>query len=382
MILPYCISYFSDIYKEKWSCASLDDFWSSASHRYGNCTEKNDTENLKGTLVSQGKETIINTIDFSFYSISSFLNFSFSLMVISVVLDFRFFICILISSIFIAYFKNFISPKMEKLSENRNNNGSAVSKTLTSIHDNYHHGSTVNRIAFKKVIRANVDKYLDSRVREANTKYAAMLVTSLFSLIPTTCLVLYLLLSPEIDTAIKLGIVVNLTRIYHILVSANELVSTLILLPSVKGQINILTKFSIIKPLFNTNSNSIVIQDNFNNSIIEPNELNTYKHGWLSIIGRNGSGKTSFLKTFQKDVGGLYFNPSYRVHWDWDLGLERDILSDGEYTEKSLKWLFSNTNQTLLLDEWDAFLDSENTKNMEKLISSESEKRLILQVRQ
>ena len=119
MLLPYCVSYFSDISREAWLCSALDDFWSAATRIYGSCTNKTDTDNIKGILVSQGKETIISFIGYSFHSISALLNFSLSLLVISVVLDFRFALSILISALFIAAYKVYISKTMEWLSNYR-----------------------------------------------------------------------------------------------------------------------------------------------------------------------------------------------------------------------------------------------------------------------
>ena len=91
MLLPYCVSYFSDISREAWLCSALNDFWTAATRIYGSCTNKTDTNNIKGILVSQGKETIISFIGYSFHSISALLNFSLSLLVIS--RGFRFSVC-------------------------------------------------------------------------------------------------------------------------------------------------------------------------------------------------------------------------------------------------------------------------------------------------
>lgn len=382
MVLPYCVSYFSDMSRESWLCSALGDFWSAATTIYGSCTNKTDTDNIKGVLVSQGKETIINFIGYSFHSISALLNFSLSLLVISVVLDYRFALSVLVSSLFIAAYKMYISKRMEWLSETRNTQGSILTKKLSAIHENYHHGSSINRESFKSDTRLSTEAYLSSRMNEARSKYAAMLITSLFSLLPTTSLVVFLLFSPQIDAAIKLGTVVNLTRIYHLLASANELVSIIILLPNIKGQLRILTKFSDAKAPFKMETHTIELKDNQTHKPVSTKELKAYHNGYLSVIGSNGSGKTTFLKDYQRDAGGLYFNPSYRVCWPWESELDRENLSDGEYTKKCLEWLINHTQETLLLDEWDAFLDKNNKAELKEKIKSGSKTRLILQVRQ
>ena len=382
MVLPYCVSYFSDMSREAWLCSALNDFWSSATAIYGSCTNKTDTDNIKGILVSQGKETIISFIGYSFHSISALLNFSLSLLVISVVLDYRFALSILVSALFIAAYKVYISKTMEWLSETRNTQGSILTKKLSAIHENYHHGSSINRDSFQSDTRLSAETYLSSRMREARSKYAAMLLTSLFSLLPTTSLVVFLLFSPQIDAAIKLGIVVNLTRIYHLLASANELVSIIILLPNIKGQLRLLTKFNDNKAPFKIDTHTIELKDNQTNKPVSANELQSYRNGYLSVIGSNGSGKTTYLKDYQRSSGALYFNPSYRVCWPWESELNKEDISDGEYTKKCLDWLLNHTQETLLLDEWDAFLDKKNKAELEEKIEPDSKTRLILQVRQ
>ena len=112
------------------------------------------------------------------------------------------------------------------------------------------------------------------------------------------------------------------------------------------------------------------------------NELQNYRKGYLSVIGSNGSGKTTYLKDYQRSSGALYFNPSYRVCWPWESELNKEDISDGEYTKKCLDWLLNHTQETLLLDEWDAFLDKKNKAEFEEKIESDSKTRLILQVRQ
>lgn len=39
------------------------------------------------------------------------------------------------------------------------------------------------------------------------------------------------------------------------------------------------------------------------------------ENGLLSIKGINGSGKTTYLLGYQSCIGGLYFNPAYRLSW-------------------------------------------------------------------
>lgn len=65
--------------------------------------------------------------------------------------------------------------------------------------------------------------------------------------------------------------------------------------------------------------------------------------------------------------------------WEKDAPIN---LSDGQYSKHCVLWLLSNTDGPLLLDEWDAFLDIENCKELNKKIEEAAKSRLIIEVRQ
>ncbi|MEZ8657332.1 hypothetical protein AB6D60_25785 [Vibrio splendidus] len=379
MILPYCLSYFSDIYKEKWLCDSLSNFWDSSSKKYKLCTSRIKKDKVLGVFVTQGKEAIVEFVNYSFYSISSLLNFGLSLFVISLALDYRFFISVLLSAVLVLIINRFVSGSMESLSKDRVEKGSTLTNQLSNIHDNYHNGSVINSDSFESEKDSKSEFYLKSRLREARYKYRVMLLTSFCSLIPTTFLVLFLLFSPEVDDLIKLGIVINLTRVYHLLNSANDLISIYVSLPNIKGQLKVICFFSDEDESSNNTQTNIYILDE-NDRVISNENLAEKENGLFSIKGRNGSGKTTYLLGYQSSIDGLYFNPAYRL--SWPECEDRDRLSDGQYSKACLEWLLSKTDKTLLLDEWDAFLDQQNKAEMSELIFNESKKRKILQVKQ
>lgn len=379
MILPYCLSYFSDIYKEKWLCDSLSKFWVSSSEKYKLCTSRIKKDKVLGVFVTQGKEAIVEFVNYSFYSISSLLNFGLSLFVISLALDYRFFISVLLSAVLVFIINRFVSVSMESLSKDRVEKGSTLTNQLSNIHDNYHNGSVINSDSFESEKNSKSEFYLKSRLREARYKYRVMLLTSFCSLIPTTFLVLFLLFSPEVDDLIKLGVVINLTRVYHLLNSANDLISIYVSLPNIKGQLKVICCFAGGDESSNNTQTNIYILDE-NDRVISNDNLAEKENGLFSIKGRNGSGKTTYLLGYQSSIDGLYFNPAYRL--SWPECEDRTRLSDGQYSKVCLEWLLSNTDETLLLDEWDAFLDQQNKAEMSELISNESKKRKILQVTQ
>jgi len=376
MILPHIIGYFSDVYKEKWLSESLSRFWQSATTRYQSCTDSRTVDHTLGVYVSQGKSAISDFIGYAFWGMSSGLNFFLSLLMITAFIDWRFFVSVMISVLLILGFNKTISSHLEKNAVTTHKAGSSLTSTLSTIHDNVHFGSSVNALAYQTRFEEGKAKYLGLRIKEAVFRYKALLVSSLLALAPTSCVLLFIFTSSSVPMEVKVASIVNLTRIYHLLNSASDIVSLLISFPSIKGQLSVMTCFSKRKSLYQPQWNIAILKDN---ESVDTVNLTQAQEGRFRVVGENGSGKTSFLRHLCAKNDYLYFNPSKRLLWPWD---DSAILSDGMYSAKSIQWLLENSSGHLILDEWDAFLDLENTKKIGALIDSYADSRVIIEVRQ
>lgn len=380
MITPHIIACISDILKEKWVVNVCDIFWQSSRANYTKSTQPNNKSETLGVLTSQGKEIILEFINYISFGFSSFLNFSLSLIAILIFIDPRFIISITICILGTIIIKFLLSNKLEHLALSKSESGSKLTTLLSLTHDNMHHGSRASYSFFIEKSNDRIKKYLSKRMIERKFQSLVMLIVSLLSLLPTSFLVLFILLQEDVNADIKLAIVINLTRIYHLLNSATEVISIVISFSSYKGRLKILECFNInpIKTKYNY-KNRIEIYKN--NKIVDIEKVTPNLLGRLSLTGKNGSGKSTFLKQFRDENDAIYFNPSFKVMYPW----EKDApinLSDGQYSKHCVLWLLSNTDGPLLLDEWDAFLDIENCKELNKKIEEAAKSRLIIEVRQ
>lgn len=380
MILPHVLAYFSDIWRERWLCTVLNDFWISAKNHYRNATSPHKKEEPLGMLSSQGKEIISEFIYYLFYGFSSMLNFFLSLLMISIFIDSRFIISVTISIVAVILIHYMFAKKLERLALVESESGSRLVSTLTLTHDNVHHGSYINRDFFAKKVKGAIKNYVFHRIKENDFHSFIMLITSLISLIPTTILIIYLLLQPDVNFAIKLAIIVNLTRIYHLLNSATDIISIAISLPAQKGRLRSLQCFALaVSETFNRQNIHIEIYDHAEN--LCKDDISQYSAGRFCVKGSNGSGKSTYLKNVRDKQEAIYFNPSFNVMYPWED--ESSLhLSDGQYSKKCILWLLSSTEGPLLLDEWDAFLDQENRKTVSEMIDTAALTRLIIEVRQ
>ena len=382
MTLPHGIGYFSDLYEERWLCSCLQLFWNSAAKKYHQSTARTQSGKVLGAFVTQGKEAIANYVHYCLDSWSAFLNFFLSLLVISFTLDHRFLITVMISMVLVALVRYWVATSMENLAVYRTETGADLTNELASIHDNTHNGSRINYLSFLSAKTEKIGGYVNSRIAEAQYKYRVVVIISLCSLLPTICLLVWLLTNHDIAQEIKFALVINLTRIFYLLNSATGLITVVISFPNIRGQIKLLESFSRTEPQMDFDHHRVSIFDERAGQTVSLDQLVNANDGLYSVQGPNGCGKTTFLISLQQKTDGYYFNPRYRLSWPWGKEGERAALSDGQYSRACLEWLINDTSYDLLLDEWDAFLDRANTDYIETLIIQSSQQRKIVQVRQ
>ncbi|PRA27286.1 ATP-binding cassette domain-containing protein [Pseudomonas poae] len=98
--------------------------------------------------------------------------------------------------------------------------------------------------------------------------------------------------------------------------------------------------------------------------------------GRYLITGRNGSGKTSFLKSLRSQ-----FPTSILLLPDVTLFEDADGLSTGEQRMHQIKCSLQYAPPLLFLDEWDAHLDAWHRDRIDRLLSEKARHMLIVEVR-
>lgn len=107
--------------------------------------------------------------------------------------------------------------------------------------------------------------------------------------------------------------------------------------------------------------------------------LRQNKLGRFRISGGNGTGKSTLLRSIKETLGAeAFYLPAEHTSLDFPLA---DGLSSGQRARAILEGLQEGAPRVLLLDEWDANLDSFQRNALDRLISQLSERHLVLEVR-
>ncbi|MBA0190629.1 ATP-binding cassette domain-containing protein [Pectobacterium odoriferum] len=119
------------------------------------------------------------------------------------------------------------------------------------------------------------------------------------------------------------------------------------------------------------NGSEINVQDILGDAFIDRNP-----NGRILIMGANGAGKSSIMKYLKsKHPDALFFGPGIDTDDDGLSG------STGQKQLHQLELLSGVRNRIILLDEWDANLDTLNTNEMDKRLNTLSMSNLIIEIR-
>lgn len=243
----------------------------------------------------------------------------------------------------------------------------------------------INRQAWQDNFQWNSSGYYGKTVAWELKKQSVNLLLAAFSLIPTVYLLL-VEISEERSPSVMAVIMVNLTRIFHILGSLSALVSESLDWTSIRARMKfLLGVFDLLDDLQCIDG---AVSDNVKINAISlvavPDAIHRVavrSSGRYTIRGSNASGKTTFLLALKNELGekAVYFSPCENgLVWPENMVAG----STGQQAMHALHMLIEDRETShLLLDEWDANLDQENCKLMDSILENEAKTRVVVEVR-
>lgn len=206
------------------------------------------------------------------------------------------------------------------------------------------------------------------------------------SLGPTIFLIVNIVRSDSVESSLVAALIVSLTRIFLIVNSLSTLVYRALDYLSQHARIKILLNAQAELTAHSDDAAATPVDVEINeapvNSISEAKRLIIpHKFGRFTITGSNGSGKSTLLLALKREWGATCFLlPANYNDLAWEK--EYNFLSTGQKLIGHLTEIFELEKiDYLLLDEWDANLDAENTAKIDTILSHLATSKIIVEVR-
>lgn len=243
----------------------------------------------------------------------------------------------------------------------------------------------LNKQAWKDAFNKSSGVYYGRKISLEVKRQLVNFCLSMFAVIPTVYLLWSILDGRETAPLIAV-VIVNLTRIFHILGSLSALVSEGLDWFTESARVRVLFE------LFDMPSQSVKEREiifsgiEVNGCLLDDSqrfirEIVGSDSGRYTICGSNGSGKTALMLVLKAELGEkAIYMPAGEPGLFWPS--EAGNVSTGQHVMRGLRSLIADSEAThLLLDEWDANLDKSNVQTLDAALETESRYRVVVEVR-
>lgn len=256
---------------------------------------------------------------------------------------------------------------------------------LSRIWSNISLKNRINREEWLNSFAGRSSVYYGKKVSLEVKKQVVNFFLSMFSVLPTVFL-LWVAIEDSADSALIAVIIVNLTRIFHILSSLSALVSESL------DWTTQWARLKIIFGIFETPVGLVDVCSRISKEITVNgcplidvkgfiHKLTAQNFGRYTIRGGNGSGKSTLMLALKESLGekGIYFSPvDAALLWPHEVS----DVSTGQRALNGLHEIIADKKAThIILDEWDANLDSANVKFLDRVLDDEAKKKVVVEVR-
>lgn len=347
-----------------------------------------DTRNNVVGMVSRNSFAIVSSFcSYLHSSLTFFLNSTLSIAVIAAILPRQLVTGYIVSGLFSVVIIYFSSPIISRKAKTTENSNMEYGEMLANIWPNTSLGNSYNERVWHERVRAKGEKFYRDIVDVTTFRQLNNLTLGLAALLPSMYLIYMTATADAVTASVFAAIIVNLTRIIHILNSFGALVYQVLDLKSVTTRIEMLdallskvqnTKASMVsKPLGPVHMNGVAVE----NFAKTAEQLERSKTGRFVITGDNGAGKSMLLLHLKNHFArSAFLLPVDMQGIQWRQ--ETSKLSTGQRIISVLGELAEDAEyQVLLLDEWDANLDKTNKAAISSKLDAIATGRIVVEVR-
>jgi ABC-type bacteriocin/lantibiotic exporter with double-glycine peptidase domain len=388
MMTPYLPGHLSHISLQAWINRShrnyLDKVIETIRYAKNSYRDAILRKKLESAVARSSFSIIKDSLSFAHGFISFFLNSLLSVLVIGVILPGNIFSGYLASVVICTLVIAITSKTIGRAAFKSEVSFIAYTETLSKIWPNITLGNEPNLAAWINLYNEKSSNYYRDKISLETKKQLANLTLSAFSLVPTVYLV-YSAIHDHTTPGLIAAVIVNLTRIFHILGSLSALISDALECPAVYARLKIL--FDLRGDDVDATGQIAPEKININGEAIAnlPEKLDELKRkstGRFTVRGANGAGKSTVLLLLNDSLGdSAVYMPADHADLVWTAEVKAE-QSTGQRTAEALRRVLDEEEIThLLLDEWDANLDAENTRLVDALIQEAAQTKVVVEVR-
>ncbi|MFZ9595829.1 MAG: ABC transporter ATP-binding protein [Bdellovibrionia bacterium] len=376
LILPYFPGGLSLVFLKKWTLLAQNNFMSLVKENlYSRPSYWTDSEirSTKSAIFSKEAPALIEELGNYGYRLTVLcLNAVLSVIAVSLFIDYFFIFTYLFSIALSWLLVRSQEIRSFKLSESAQAAEVDLTDQRFKMWDNLILGNIYSKLIWSRELESRFNAATIQALTVAKFKQLSSISIALVALVPTLVVALFQCFRHSDDPKYLLTLLISFPRVFQLLNSSYELLCMVLEWSSHRGRLSkILSifefhtvelknriKFKELK--FSSKSNHFEVENT--GEVIEL--LN--KNKALTLRGRNGSGKSSLCLSVKELLGDkCYLLPAHH-----NLSLSSSSLpgSTGQKLVTIIKELVNSNCDILILDEWDANLDSENQKFCRDLI--------------
>lgn len=389
MMFPYVPGYFSFVTLQLWVNKShkeyvlvLVDFLGTTCNLYRDKELRKYVE----SAASRSSFIVIKDVVQFFHSFMGFfLNSFLSFLVIGLIIPGDIFYGYIVSVVLCVALILFSRKHLQNAAADSERSFVNYTEVLSKIWPNISLNNLINKLSWWEIFDVRSNDYYKKNIALEVKKQFFNFLLSFFALIPTVYLLVVAILG-EGSASLVAAIVVNLTRIFHILSSLSALVAESMEWAMEMARVKVIFDFldasgwgggsvGVISERVKINGKGLI---DINGSIKEIAESDS---GRYTIRGDNGSGKTSFMLVLKCFIGDAsVYLPANESGLIWP-GVVGEGSTGQGIMEVLLKIINGKSATHILLDEWDANLDKYNVGLLNDILEGESKKRVIVEIR-
>lgn len=403
LCFPYIPGCIANIFKITWKQESqrffINAFVSSNRNQIGEWNNKGIKEEKLTILTAEGPAALIALIDYVFDLYGYVLSVFFNILALSIVVEPLFSIAYAVSVVTV-----FVVMKIKKRVQRRLTKKALTARidlyqSLLASWDNVLLGNRYNFKLWEDKTSQRLNRCLQKNVALERFDQVLAIVISLLTSIPSLVVVIYYVYANRFSVPNLTAFLVTLPVLFLILsytyqtlslifrwaMHCSKLVAIYKAIEPIPDS-HVAMEKKVKWPKIQISLSAVAPQDHI--SAPGPTYINSYndliiqttKSGRITLRGENGAGKSTLLMLIKNELNDkAFFLPTQN---QLSFISETNKYSTGESLRNRLLEILERVDvDVLLLDEWDANLDSENQEKLSLLIDELAEKKCVVEVR-